>query len=156
MLKPGAKTKGSDGHKSFNCIVARCNCKFIEFRCRILIPSIISCNGFGSNSHHVKNKDIQLNQYYLTLSVDYFSASLWHPPYSEYQQYLFDTIDKMHKAGNSYIKIAQWMNDNNHLTPRGSVFKPNHAWSIHMKMLIWLLLHFQKSILCLLYLMAVF
>jgi hypothetical protein len=25
------------------------------------------------------------------------------------------------------------MNDNNHLTPRGSVFKPNHAWSIHMK-----------------------
>ena len=25
------------------------------------------------------------------------------------------------------------MNDNNHLTPRGSIFKHNHAWSIHMK-----------------------
>jgi hypothetical protein len=90
-------------------------------------------NGFGSNSHHVKNKDIQLNQYYLTLSVDYYSATLWHPPYSIYQQFLFDTIDSMHKDGNSYIKIAQWMNEQGHLTPRGSVFKPNHAWSIHMK-----------------------
>jgi len=39
----------------------------------------------------------------------------------------------MHKDGNSYIKISQWMNDNGHLTPRGSVFKPNHAWSIHKK-----------------------
>jgi hypothetical protein len=90
-------------------------------------------DGFGSNSHHINSKDIEKNQYYLTLSVDYYSATLWHPPYSEYQQFLFDTIDKMHKDGNSYIKIAQWMNDNNHLTPRGSVFKPNHAWSIHMK-----------------------
>ena len=25
------------------------------------------------------------------------------------------------------------MNDNGHLTPRGSIFKPNHAWSIHQK-----------------------
>jgi hypothetical protein len=99
----------------------------------IVPSSLFHRNGFGSNSHHVKNKDIELNQYYLTLSVDYFSASLWHPPYSEYQQFLFDTIDSMHKEGNSYIKIAQWMNQQGHLTPRGSVFKPNHAWSIHMK-----------------------
>jgi hypothetical protein len=40
----------------------------------------------------------------------------------------------MHKEGNSYIKIAQWMNEQRYLTPRGSIFKPNHAWSIHMKM----------------------
>jgi len=39
----------------------------------------------------------------------------------------------MHKEGNSYIKIAQWMNEQGHLTTRGSVFKPNYAWSIHMK-----------------------
>jgi hypothetical protein len=32
-----------------------------------------------------------------------------------------------------YIKIAQWMNEQVHLTPRGSIFKPNNAWSIHMK-----------------------
>ena len=81
------------------------------------VPSkLLHGNGFGSNSHHVKNKDIELNQYYLTLSVDYYSATLWHPPYSEYQQFLFDTIDSMHKEGNSYLSIAQWMNDNNHLT----------------------------------------
>ncbi len=86
-----------------------------------------------SNGFHINGKDIEKNQYYLTLSVDYYSATLWHPPYSEYQQFLFDTINEMYQQGNSYIKIAQWMNDNNHLTPRGSVFKPNHAWSIHMK-----------------------
>lgn len=73
------------------------------------------------------------NRFYITLNVVYFSATLWQAPYSEYQQYLFDTIDSMHKEGSSYIKIAQWMNDNNPLTPRGSIFKPNHAWSIHMK-----------------------
>jgi hypothetical protein len=39
----------------------------------------------------------------------------------------------MHAEGNSNIKIAQWMNVQGHLTPRGSVFKPNHAWSIHMR-----------------------
>ncbi len=86
-----------------------------------------------SNGIHINGKDIEVNQYYLTLAVDYYSATLWIAPYSDYQQFLFDTIDSMHKDGNSYIKIAQWMNDNNHLTPRGSVFKPNHAWSIHMK-----------------------
>jgi hypothetical protein len=73
------------------------------------------------------------NRFYITLNVVYCSATLWHPPYSEYQQFLFDTISKMHADGNSYIKIAQWMNEQGHLTPRGSVFKANHAWSIHMK-----------------------
>ncbi len=98
------------------------------------VPSkLLHGSGFVSNGLHINSKDIQLNQYYLTLAVDYYSATLWHPPYSEYQQYLFDTISKMHAEGNSYIKIAQWMNEQGHLTPRGSVFKANHAWSIHMK-----------------------
>jgi hypothetical protein len=81
-----------------------------------------------SNDHSYEGR-----KFFLTLSVDYYSATLWHPPYSEYQQFLFDTISKMHAGGNSYIKIAQWMNEQGHLTPRGSIFKPNHAWSIHMK-----------------------
>jgi hypothetical protein len=97
------------------------------------LSNLLYRSGFGSNSFHVKNKDIELNQYYLTLAVDYYSATLWHPPYSEYQQFLFDTISKMHKEGSNYVQIAQWMNEQGHLTPRGSVFKPNHAWSIHMK-----------------------
>jgi hypothetical protein len=73
------------------------------------------------------------NRFYITLNVVYHSATLWQAPYSEYQQYLFDTIDSMHKEGNSYLSIAQWMNEQGHLTPRGSTFKANHAWSIHMK-----------------------
>jgi DNA invertase Pin-like site-specific DNA recombinase len=85
-------------------------------------------SGMFSNDHSYEGR-----KFFLTLSVDYYSATLWHPPYSEYQQFLFDTISKMHAEGNSYIKIAQWMNEQGHLTPRGSIFKPNHAWSIHMK-----------------------
>jgi len=73
------------------------------------------------------------NRFYITLNVVYHSATLWQAPYSEYQQFLFDTINEMYQQGNSYIKIAQWFNDNNHLTPRGSIFRANHAWSIHMK-----------------------
>ena len=93
------------------------------------VPStLLHCNKMFTNDQSYEG-----SKFFLTLSVDYYSATLWHPPYSEYQQYLFDTIESMHKEGNSYIKIAQWMNDNNHLTPRGSTFKANHAWSIHMK-----------------------
>lgn len=84
--------------------------------------------GMFSNVHSYEG-----NGFSLSVSVDYLSSTLWTAPYSDYQQFLFNKINQMHQEGNSYIKIAQWMNDNNHLTPRGSVFKPNHAWSIHMK-----------------------
>ena len=90
--------------------------------------ALLDGNRMFSNGHLFGGTDL-----FLSVSVDYHSATLWTAPYSDYQQFLFDTIDRMHQAGNSYIKIAQWMNDNNHLTPRGAVFKPNHAWSIHIK-----------------------
>ena len=86
-----------------------------------------------SSASVVGKKGSTSNHFFLCLSIEYTTATLWLPPYSGYQQFLFDTIDQMHRDGNSYIKISQWMNDNCHLTPRGSVFKPNHAWSIHMK-----------------------
>ena len=69
----------------------------------------------------------------LSVSVDFLSPTLWISPYSDYQQFLFSKIDQLHQEGHSYIKISKWMNEHNHLTPRGSVFKPNHAWSIHNK-----------------------
>jgi hypothetical protein len=88
---------------------------------------------YSSSDSSLGGQIYKNNRFYITLNVAYYSATLWHPPYSEYQQFLFDTISKMHAEGNSYIKIAQWMNEQGHLTPRGSIFKPNHAWSIHMK-----------------------
>ena len=91
------------------------------------VTKFSSLDGRLDEQMHVKNR------FYITLNVIYFSATLWQAPYSEYQQFLFDTINEMYQQGNSYIKIAQWMNQQGHLTPRGSVFKPNHAWSIHMK-----------------------
>ena len=97
---------------------------------RTLYSTVINYSG---SDGLVGDQRYKNNRFFLTLNVDYYSATLWHPPYSEYQQFLFNTIDKMHKEGNSYIKIAQWMNEQGHLTPRGSIFKPNHAWSIHMK-----------------------
>ncbi len=90
--------------------------------------TLLHRNGMFSNG-----QSYEVTSLSLSVNVDYYSSTLWTAPYSDYQQFLFDTIDRMHKDGNSYIKIAQWLNENNHLTPRGSVFKPNHAWSIHMK-----------------------
>ena len=96
------------------------------------VPSELLHGGEVLSKVHPYNSK-ESNQFYLTLSVDYYSATLWLTPYSEYQQFLYDTICTMHNEGNSYLKIAKWMNDNNHLTPRGATFKANHAWSIHMK-----------------------
>jgi len=86
-----------------------------------------------SSDSAASNQGNTSGNFFLCLSIEYTSATLWLPSYSNYQQFLYNTIDRMHLEGKSYIKIAQWMNDNGHLTPRGSIFKPNHAWSIHIK-----------------------
>jgi DNA invertase Pin-like site-specific DNA recombinase len=70
---------------------------------------------------------------HLAISVDYYSATLWMPHYSDYQQFLFDKIGQLRQDGYSYLEISQWMNQNNHYTSRGTIFNHKHAWSIYMK-----------------------
>jgi hypothetical protein len=81
----------------------------------------------------VLSKDSDAMRYFLTLSIEINIADLWVPHYSEHQQYLYDTILKFRDQGWSYIKISQWFNDNNILTPRGKQFIPPSVFSIVKK-----------------------
>jgi hypothetical protein len=78
-------------------------------------------------------KDSDASRYYLTLSIEINIADLWVSHYSEHQHYLYDTIVKFRDQGWSYIKISQWFNDNNVLTPRGKQFIPPSVFSIVKK-----------------------
>jgi hypothetical protein len=73
------------------------------------------------------------NLYFLTLGLEVNIADLWISHYSEHQQFLYDTILKFRDQGWSYIKISQWFNDNNILTPRGKKFIPPSVFSILKK-----------------------
>ena len=81
----------------------------------------------------VPSKDSDAMRYFLTLSIEINIADLWVSHYSEHQQYLYDTILKYRDQGWSYIKISQWFNDNNILTPRGKKFIPPSVFSIVKK-----------------------
>ena len=81
----------------------------------------------------VLSKDSDADRYFLTLCIEINIADLWISHYSEHQQYLYDTIVKFRDQGWSYIKISQWFNDNNILTPRGKKFIPPSVFSIVKK-----------------------
>ena len=55
------------------------------------------------------------------------------PPYSEYQQFLYDNIMRLLKDGYNYKQIAGWMNENGFKTPRDKKFRNAHAHSIVKK-----------------------
>lgn len=78
-------------------------------------------------------KDSNAVRYFLSLSIEINIADLWVSHYSEHQQYLHDTISKFRDQGWSYIKISQWFNENNILTPRGKQFIPASVHSIIKK-----------------------
>ena len=54
-------------------------------------------------------------------------------PYSEYQQFLHDTIKDLHDGGMGYRKIAEWLRERGYTTPRGKRFYNTHVFSILKK-----------------------
>jgi hypothetical protein len=72
--------------------------------------------------------------YSLRLSVQLRSSNLWTPPYSNYQQELFDIITKFYEVdGMNFKQISDWLVENNYLTPRGTTFSQPKCWSIYKK-----------------------
>ena len=61
------------------------------------------------------------------------SSSLNQQSYTDYQQFLYDTILEKLDKGMNYKQIADWLNDNGYKTVRGSKFKNNHTHSIVKK-----------------------
>ena len=67
---------------------------------------------------------------YLKFSLIIESVELSVPRYSEYQQFLYDTISDFRKQGWTFRKISDWLNENGHQTLRGKVFTNAHVHSI--------------------------
>lgn len=75
-----------------------------------------------------------LYDYSIRLDVELKSSYLWTPPYSSYQQKLFDITSKKHEnEGLNFKQISDWFNEQNYTTPRGKTFTEGHVWSIYTK-----------------------
>ena len=91
--------------------------------------------GLGGISENPENplKNDQNTDVFLTFDLTVRSPSLRIPPYSEYQQLLYDTIIELQNKGLNLTQIADWLNENGYQTPRGHTFKNNHVHSIVKK-----------------------
>ena len=79
------------------------------------------------------NQTPQNTETYLTFVLSARVTHLWVAPYSQYQQFLFDTITGFREKGWNYQQIADWFNSNDYRTPRGKMFHGSHAHSIVKK-----------------------
>jgi hypothetical protein len=74
------------------------------------------------------------NMYYLSMVIEVTSPNLWMSPYSSHQTELYHIIKTQHEdEGWDFQRISNWLNDHNHLTPRGKTFTQGHAWSMYTK-----------------------
>ena len=78
-------------------------------------------------------RNTQNTEVFLTFVLSVRATHLWVAPYSEYQQFLFVTINDLREKGWNYVEIANWLNENNYKTPRGHKFVNSHAISIVKK-----------------------
>ena len=79
------------------------------------------------------NQTPQNTETYLTFVLSVRVTHLWVAPYTEYQQFLYDTICRFREDGWNYTQIADWFNQNDYTTPRGKMFHGSHAHSIVKK-----------------------
>jgi len=79
------------------------------------------------------NQTPQNTETYLTFVLSVRATHLWVAPYTEYQQFLFVTINDLREKGWNYRQIADWLNQNDYRTPRGKMFHGSHAHSIVKK-----------------------
>ena len=79
------------------------------------------------------NQTPQNTETYLTFVLPVRVTHLWVAPYSEYQQFLFVTINDLREKGWNYQEIADWFNSNDYKTTRGKKFFHSSAQSIVKK-----------------------
>ena len=73
-------------------------------------------------------------EYYLCFTAILISSKISLPPiYSDYQQFLHDTIMEFREKGWTFNRIANWLNENRYRTSRGKRFFGNHVFSILKK-----------------------
>ena len=84
---------------------------------------------FGGKLIHQPNT----TDVFFTFTVEVRFTNLWVAHYSQYQQFLFVTINDLREKGWNYRQIADWLNQNDYKTPRGKMFHGSHAHSIVKK-----------------------
>ena len=70
---------------------------------------------------------------FFCFTITYRTPLLQKPLYSEYQQFLYETISKLRETGLTFNQIAEQLNAQGHKTPRGKLFTGAHAHSIVKK-----------------------
>lgn len=70
---------------------------------------------------------------YLVFHLKIRVSHLWFQPYSTYQTFLFETITDFRQRGWNFKQIADWLNEQDYLTPQGKTFGASHAFSIIRK-----------------------
>ena len=73
------------------------------------------------------NQPPQSTETCLTFVLSVRATHLWVAPYTEYQQFLFVTINDFREKGWNYRQIAYWLNQSEYKTPRGKMFHGSHA-----------------------------
>ena len=73
------------------------------------------------------------SQVSLLFDLSIKSPSFWVSPYSDYQNFLAETIKNLRSKNMTYKNISHWLNENGYLTPRWGKFLENHVWSISAK-----------------------
>ena len=79
------------------------------------------------------NQTPQNTETHLTFVLSVRVSQLWVAPHSEYQQFLFVTINDLREKGWNYRQIADWLNQSEYKTPRGKMFHGSHAHAIVKK-----------------------
>ena len=72
----------------------------------------------------------------VTIRFRVITTKLWESNYSEYQEFLYNKIKGLKEdflTPIGYRKISQILNEEGLKTPRGSVFKNTHVYSIYKK-----------------------
>ena len=73
---------------------------------------------------------------YLTFDLTVRASHLWVAPYTEYQNYLYETILEFRDKGWNFQQIADWFNENGITTVRGKKFRNAHTHSIVKKKML--------------------
>ena len=70
---------------------------------------------------------------FLCFTVTIRCKGLRTQPYTEYQQFLLDTIFWLKSEGLGYRKVAQWLREHGYKTLRGKRFFAQHVYSMIKK-----------------------
>ena len=96
----------------------------------------LKCVFWKWNCHRrvVSNPWVPEVEYYLCFTGRLRSSQLSNPSfYSDYQQFLYDTIIDFRSKGQSFKKTVDWFNEICCRTARGKVFRSSHVYSILKK-----------------------